>query len=83
MAEHTPGPWSLTQGPSITVKGADECDVAFIVRWQRNGGVDIANGHLIEAAPDLLAALKALLDPDKEGDVEIAVAAIRKAEGKP
>jgi len=42
----------------------------------------MANARLIAAAPDLLAALKAMLNPDAEGDIDQAMAAIRKAEGR-
>lgn len=41
-----------------------------------------ALARLFAAAPDLLAALKAMLDPDAEGDIEQAVRAIAKAEGR-
>ncbi len=42
-----------------------------------------ANGWLISAAPELLAALKALLEPTYEEDqIQAAKAAIAKAEGR-
>lgn len=40
------------------------------------------NRRLKELNADLLAALKAMLDPDAEGDVAQAVRAIAKAEGR-
>lgn len=65
MAEHTPGPWSIDQygtvsGPDgriITINGV--ASVCSPGPWQN---VAKANARLIAAAPDLLAALVAVLD---------------------
>lgn len=76
---HTPGPWSIfnTRFPDgrdgFTVNGNDErgnrnIPVAEIPEWffSNLGTKDqhLANARLIAAAPELLAALEALLDTD-------------------
>ncbi len=98
MAQHTPGPWHLgakfvgtvdgysVQGFPISAQGQSICRVhaGHILGF----GNEDANARLIAAAPDLLAALKALLayeDAEEgfflSGDTEAARAAITKAEG--
>jgi hypothetical protein len=68
-ATHTPGPWILT-GNKICTQRQDE--IAEIIRYGAWFGgntpygtknpIGNANARLITAAPDLLAALEALLD---------------------
>jgi hypothetical protein len=89
--EHTPGPWKLRLGTGvqydylIEVKGG-----ALIAAYPHYSGatkkVTKANARLIAAAPELLAALNALLDDvgrtnSMLGAVQ-ARAAIAKATGK-
>jgi hypothetical protein len=99
MSKHTPGPWKVAQtgGFELAVYGRSKnqpiCifttpDGDYIPQELKNGK---ANAHLIAAAPDLLAALKALsaglhdeLDSNprvKASEVRAARAAIAKAEG--
>lgn len=94
---HTPGPWRVGG-----IKGTVYTDDAvFLARaesgehgdWLRGNpfgnGVCEANARLIAAAPELLAALKEIINGDPAGGtysgsqcVAIAEAAIAKAEGK-
>ena len=95
---HTPGPWEVygnsDEGLSVrssAIPGA-VCFMAWI--FQDTKGEGEANARLIAAAPDLLAALKALLtapeiadcdpnDKDEETNAieRLARATIAKAEG--
>lgn len=101
---HTPGEWRpyLSQDrPGIEVTLGDGSGVSVIVYgtkdeddWSGIRGRDdeeaVANAHLISAAPDLLAALKALcaaidsydFDGNATGECETARSAIAKAEGR-
>ena len=92
MSEHTPGPWNLWVGPKgafqIT-KGDDGAVLASRTDWDHRSLESIANARLISAAPDLLAALRAMVDrwePDTEGLDRVmwenACAAIDKATGQ-
>jgi hypothetical protein len=88
MAEHTPGPWKRTsdkwavivaEGRYISIEGRTEDEV-------------YANTALVSAAPELLAALKAVTFCADVGNgvfrnlteenAERALAAIAKAEGR-
>lgn len=81
--QHTPGPWRV-QGTGIWGGHADGLERLIAGLWTHYVGQQQteANARLIAAAPELLEALKALLSPDAEGDVDMAIAAIRKAEGR-
>lgn len=64
--QYTPGPW-IRSGRDEPVWPADqsigspsENSIVATVRFQEDG-THIANAHLIAAAPDMLAALKALV----------------------
>ncbi len=63
MSEHTPGPWTATKQTerctyiAANTKIADVYSTAF-----RDFENEAANARLIAAAPELLAALKALLE---------------------
>jgi hypothetical protein len=99
--QHTPGPWTVNHYPSGLVirpnKGAAICEVSAYDSAGRNVDPDrnYANAALIAAAPDLLAALRAMLEdyrsegcPDPTCGVcersnaakAVALAAIAKAE---
>ena len=97
MSTHTPGPWhiyrrrpdDIYRGPAGTffVVDADQSNVADVV-INGDRSTTKSNARLIAAAPDLLAALKALLAYEDEteggfmtGDIIKARAAIAKAEG--
>jgi hypothetical protein len=103
MSAHTPGPWHVERDGDETMVWsgrteqqaqwaiADVCGTASGIVGLRLGE-GIANARLIAAAPDLLAALKAIaaiqynrLDAEQgelSQHVEIAKAAIAKAEGR-
>lgn len=59
---HTPGPWQYRTGDFIGTAEEDYQTVAYLSdhrnRKPRPTEEKIANGHLIAAAPDLLAALE-------------------------
>jgi hypothetical protein len=96
--KHTPGPWrnlrrngmgNLVVGQADRVAPLGVADV-FVSSVD---GADEANANLIAAAPDLLAACRALVDwydthaPDVTGcsheAYELAYAAVRKAQPTP
>jgi hypothetical protein len=62
---HTPGPWQVSDGPDIdgdpyeTVFAKDRPVIAHVGEWDGEGE---SNARLIAAAPDLLEALRDLLD---------------------
>ena len=107
MSTHTPGPWKFDEennyggsvwlgGTNVTV-GLDRAD-RFTGELVISRDEMCANGHLIEAAPDLLAALKQLAArklkdglcwcsgygpfTTHDGDCLAARAAVAKAEGQ-
>jgi len=87
--KHTPGPWSVAEtrhGYDTVIRetNSEPIVLAFISGYTKAEGT--ANSNLIAAAPDLLAALEALLDARKQGhyhgEWEEASAAIAKARGE-
>jgi hypothetical protein len=90
MSGHTPGPWRWVQDDAettIDLRGPDDRDVLSI--YESHGGGQRpteADGHLIAAAPELLAACKnalRLLDTMANTQAaKVLVAAIAKAEGR-
>ena len=76
MSEHTPGPW-LVQGPHDAPWVAT-ADCRTILP------ATVADAQLIAAAPDLLAALGALVDATNTRSLayDDAVTAIAKARGQ-
>lgn len=98
---HTPGPWVFAddRGRPLGTAGhvmPDGCHVdlgedgeAVVTdRFDSTGDVAVANARLIAAAPDLLAACKAMVRTGKApADIDAAYdlmrAAIAKAEGRP
>lgn len=89
--EHTKGPWEIeTKGSRHFIDGADQLTVAYVDRAGVRDRQEIeANARLIAAAPELLAALKAIADyvavmhGHRGGDIsQYAIAAINKAEGR-
>ncbi len=100
-AKHTPGPWSITNTimgsaettvwPSAVVAAPygsvdTVCDFSFMTN--KPHGEQQANARLIAAAPELLAALRAMIERaewhgDKDADGLCgARAAVAKAEGR-
>ena len=91
MSRHTPGPWDRIIADGYTVRHpqiySDTGPVANAT-FLGEGRVDElnANARLMAAAPDLLAALEALLDYEngiqKAIAEQMACAAIKKAMGQ-
>ena len=88
MNKHTPGPWKVYYWGTNDVLGENESP--FILKTSRE--VDLlaecyANARMMQAAPDLYAALKNLVEQDEcnrpDGrpllDCDTAYAALKKA----
>jgi hypothetical protein len=63
--KHTPGPWTVDDGETLRIRGADKSSVCTI-NWltltsRRLAPEGYANARLIAAAPDLLDALLRLV----------------------
>lgn len=94
LPQHTPGPWFYDPGfgEVVTAERKTPVSAALYVASETivAESVTRANGLLIAAAPDLLAALKRTLpyvhdyapQVDSWADFEVAQAAIAKAEGR-
>ena len=91
MSKHTPGPWQVGHFDSNMICDSDGANrgCAPIARVEGTAAERRANARLIAAAPELLEALRGLLDPATNEDGEwyrqareAARAAIAKAEGK-
>lgn len=98
-ASHTSGPWRLEEWTACDTDGALENSGYRVVDAEGNavhacteegsGEAQEANVYLIAAAPDLLAALRAVVHDDADGGEEglsipvfqQAIAAISKATG--
>lgn len=87
-ATHTPGPWAITNEhcDNITVH-ADGLYVANIVTNRDCVDDDTANARLIAAAPELLEALRGMVDHAYHGVRaehwrRVAIAALAKATGR-
>ena len=94
---HTPGPWHIDEnGSSISSDAVTDLALLNMVNVRFSwGGSDfatkshrMANARLISAAPDLLEALKKMLDVWEHGGIATypigeARAAIKKAESTP
>lgn len=87
--KHTPAPWTIQEygdddAPALVIhKGETENRVCFMATPGSYGDPAIieADAHLIAAAPDMLAALKAVVTMRDRGAFEAARAAIAKATG--
>lgn len=100
QSKHTPGPWRVVDKNPLHIGGnwrGHFYDKVCTIEPRRfeNVPVDTANARLIAAAPDLLAALVAVLweyrnvdgmvpndAPDQREEVIAARAAIAKAKGE-
>lgn len=74
MTTHTPGPW-CAQGNSVTASGRS----VAVVRGRGSRAELDANARLIAAAPDLLAALRLMLDTFGDADDQSVIDAARAA----
>ena len=88
---HTPGPWGLskTEWASHAVLADDDVEVCFVCAGEHDAETELANARLIAAAPDMLAALRAMVTAEKYGTTathDSAMMAVRdalaKAEGE-
>lgn len=106
MSAHTPGPWGLAQyakGVALPIPfiehktiavfsdGARQGDVAYMQHGLWGDDQALANARLIASAPDLLEALRALVDLQEANEAsetkaldfwDHARAAIAKATGE-
>lgn len=89
--KHTPGPWAVAEGDGCFVVETDDMTVRFVCMGLDAEG-DRANACLIAAAPDLLEALRRVVNdwvapdglPFEDGEMpalDAARAAIAKATG--
>ena len=63
MSKHTPGPWRVNgYGEIVCGEGNDELRIADVAPWdpRKHREEMSANGRLLAAAPEMLAALKNL-----------------------
>lgn len=84
---HTGGEWTISPDDSRRILSSDLNGMNPISGINTIGGAsihpdEVANARLMAAAPDLLAALKAILGEASEYSRVVAYAAIAKAEGK-
>ncbi len=99
MSAHTPGPWSVfeTVSSGLPIVATPLGPIAHVLMHSYADAFEVnANARLIAAAPDLLEALKVLLNEVEDnrkyiplhmgskntGAPDIARAAIAKVEGK-
>lgn len=93
-AKHTQGDWhlELNDDGAFTIFIPPQFDMGWAStiasrgKWSHNAAESHANGRLMWAAPDLLAALKLAIaeldgEPDTYAALDAAYAAIAKAEG--
>ena len=90
--QHTPGPWQMNtchQGHFVTAPspngGMHQITIAetrAVTRGALYSHMEYADARLIAAAPDLLLALKELLEGSNDTTRELARSAIAKAEGR-
>lgn len=88
MSNYTPGPWRVIETHLLPYDGDHVADMSndLMVVSSFKLGDPLADAQLIAAAPDLLGALQKIAqmdygNPYASGCVEIARAAIAKAEG--
>jgi hypothetical protein len=90
--KHTPGPWFAKRAGDgryfewYVGRDGGNCSIAEDITDPVTRDPSEANAHLIAAAPDLLEALKMMMEGGLEGPTsqatETALAAIAKAEGR-
>ena len=87
---HTPGPWRLERSVEEWIEApecGDDADIVCEAPWEGEASRKRwpANACLIAAAPDMLAALRAIVGAAEAGfpeALQMARAAIAKATGK-
>lgn len=86
--QHTQGPWIITNGRCIYGSGDFIKPFVASVEDDHNDAETAANARLIAAAPDLLAALQAIVIGNVYGNptqwnlaIDRGIAAINKATG--
>jgi hypothetical protein len=86
MSEHTPGPWIPSASRVNANNDESICWIAPLVGHDVCGDREIANARLIAAAPDLLAACRAVVERWESGDLaeatRMCAAAIAKTEAR-
>ena len=90
--KHTPGPWFAKRAGDggyfewYVGRDGENCSIAEDIADPMTRDPSEANAHLIAAAPELLEALKMMLEGGLEGPtpqaIETALATIAKAEGR-
>ncbi len=68
MTQHTPGPWVATGFEGIVVNASDGLTLALAPGQPGNLPQMKANAALIAAAPDMLAALEAIMGESSRDD---------------
>ena len=87
-SSHSPGPWAVgdrLKDGAVVVAGPPGSGFECVVANPRGyEGRVVANARLVAAAPDLLAALKAVIAvaDRKTDEFDLARAAIAKGEGR-
>jgi hypothetical protein len=93
MSKHTPGPWRVDGTQTLYIEAVVRPgwlqEVAAVGPTEADSGYgeqQKANARLIASAPDLLDALKRIIDADDskeltQHDIELGRAAIAKATG--
>ncbi len=81
MSGHTPGPWTVRAG-SFPDDASEAMVVAYEIVMPKGPVISKANADLIAAAPDLLEALKRLIDPNNPEPWPVVEARARKAIAK-
>lgn len=83
MSKHTPGPWYADKLQDRNAYNIFQYGGTSALLTIGGIGSDVeANARLIAAAPDMLNALKLIVESGDRAAVEIARAAIAKAENK-
>lgn len=91
---HTRGPWHVTRTDNVVFETENQRAIAWTwaddMPYVKSAAERKLNAHLIAAAPDMLAALKAIVEYETSPDfskwalrVDAARAAVAKAEGRP
>ena len=90
--KHTPGPWFAKRAGGVGYfewyvgRDGENCSIAEDITDPVTRDPSEANAQLIAAAPELLGALKMMLEGGLEGPtsqaIETALATIAKAEGR-
>ena len=87
MSAHTPGPWMVSSEGQVRGCGSYVCSAGYDVNGDGSARPS-ANACLIAAAPELLHALRTVIDCADDAEsadeaLDLAGAAIAKAEGTP